>query len=121
MKIINFKKRKRKLLTTEQQKSYENTKICYVRQEKLEDKHAEDKEYRKVRDHCHYTREYRGATHSICNLKYCVPKEIPMVFHNASDYDYHFIIKELAEEFERKQYCKIYSLCNSNRKRSYKN
>ena len=121
MKIINFKKRKRKLLTKEQQKSYENTKICYVRPEKFEDKHAEDKEYRKVRDHCHYTREYRGATHSICNLKYFVPKEIPMVFHNASNYDYHFIIKELAEEFERKQYCKIYSLCNSNRKRSYKN
>ena len=26
-------------------------------------------------------------------------KEIPIVFHNGSTYDYHFIIKELAEEF----------------------
>ena len=29
-----------------------------------------------------------------------MPKEIPVVFHNGSTYDYHFIIKELAKEFE---------------------
>ena len=28
----------------------------------------------KVRDHCHYIGENRGAVHSICNLKYSVPK-----------------------------------------------
>ena len=33
-------------------------------------------------------------------MRYKVPKEIPVVFHNGSTYDYHFIIKELAEEFE---------------------
>ena len=44
------------------------------------------------------TGEYRSAAHSICNLKYSVPKEIPIVFHNGSNYNYHFIIKELAEE-----------------------
>ena len=33
-----------------------------------------DKKYRKVRGHCHYTGEYRGAVHSISNLKYIVPK-----------------------------------------------
>ena len=27
--------------------------------------------------------------------------EIPIVFHRVSNYDYHFIIKELANEFER--------------------
>ena len=26
--------------------------------------------YRRVRDHCHYTGQYRGAAHNICNLKY---------------------------------------------------
>ena len=60
-----------------------------------------DKKYCKVRDHCHYTGEYRGAAHSICNLKYSVPKKIPIVFHNGSNYDYHFIIKELTEEYKR--------------------
>ena len=44
--------------------------------------------------------EYRGAAHSICNLKYIVHKGIPTVFHNGSNYDYHFIMKELVEEFE---------------------
>ena len=32
-------------------------------------------------------------------------KEIPVVFHNGSTYDYHFIIKELAEEFEGQFEC----------------
>ena len=63
------------------------------------------KKYYKVRDHCHYTGEYRGAAHRMCNLKYSVPKEIPIVFHNGSNYDYHFTIKELAKEFEKQSAC----------------
>ena len=59
-----------------------------------------DKKYRRVVDHYHYTKEYRGAPHSICNLKYNVPKKSPSVSHKGSNYDYHFIIKELAEEFK---------------------
>ena len=39
------------------------------------------------------------------NLKYSKPKEIPVVFHNESNFDYHYIIKELAKEFERKFSC----------------
>ena len=69
MKIINFKKKKMQLLTKEQQESYENSKICYICKEKFQTKYLKDKKYRKVRDHCHYTGEYRGAAHSICNLK----------------------------------------------------
>ena len=63
------------------------------------------KKYRKVRDSCHYAGEYRGAAHSMCNLGYSVPKEIPIVFHNGPNYDYHFIIKKLAVEFEKRFTC----------------
>ena len=55
-----------------------------------------------VRDQFHYTRKYGGATHSIWNLKYSVPKKMSIAFHNGSKYDYHFIIKELPEESEKK-------------------
>ena len=63
-------------------------------------KHKSDKKHHKVRDHCHYLGKYRGATHNICNLRYKIPKEIPIIFHNGSTYDYHFIIRELVKEFE---------------------
>ena len=65
----------------------------------------EDKKYHKVRDHCLYTGEYRGAAHSVCNLKYSITKEIPTALYNRSKYDYHFNIKELAEEFEKQFTC----------------
>ena len=42
----------------------------------------EYKLYLKVRDLCRYTRKFRGAAHSICNLRYKTPKEIPVVFQN---------------------------------------
>ena len=44
--------------------------------------------------------KFRGTAHDVWNLRYKTPKEIPLVFHNGSTCDYHFIIKELAEEFE---------------------
>ena len=43
--------------------------------------------------------------HSICNLKFNVPNEIPVVFHNGSNYDYHFIVKKLANEFDGQFKC----------------
>ena len=45
------------------------------------------------------------ATHSICNLRYKVPQEIPVKIHNGSKYDYHFIIRELAEDFKGQFEC----------------
>ena len=61
-----------KLLTKKQQEPYENAKICCICKEKFENKYVKNKEYSKVRDYCHYAGKYRGASHSICNLKYSV-------------------------------------------------
>ena len=55
--------------------------------------------YKKVSDHCHFTGKFRGAAHCTGNLRYQVPHEIPVNIHNYSKYNYHLIIKELAEEF----------------------
>ena len=74
MKIINFKEKNMKLLTEEQQESYENAKICLIYRENFEDKYASDTNYCKVRDHCHCTSEFIGAARSICNLKHNMPK-----------------------------------------------
>ena len=124
MNIISFIKKEMKLLTKQQQESYENAKICYIFKEKFENKYLKDKKYYKVRDHCHYTGGYRGAAPSICNLKYSVPKKIPIAFHNGSNHDYHFIIKEqknLKNYLFRRKYRKIHNLYSSSRKRSYNN
>ena len=51
MKIINFKKKKMKLLTKEQQESDENPKLSYVCKDKFKNKYLKDKKYHQVRDH----------------------------------------------------------------------
>ena len=88
-------------LTNKELKSYEKQKVCHI----LKKKFFYDKNKKKVRDHCHYTGKFRAAAHSECNLRYKVPKEISVVFHNGSTYDYHFIIKQLAEESEGEFEC----------------
>ena len=95
-KIINYEKKKIIPLTTEEKIYHNKQKICYICKKEFNNN---DKKNYKVRDHCHYTGKYRGAAHNICNLRHKVPKEIPIVFHNGSTYDYPFIIKELVKEF----------------------
>ena len=90
-------------LTNEEKESYQNQKTCHICKKEFcidEDNKKEFKLKQKVRDHCHYTGKYRGAAHSICNLRYKISKEIPVVFHNGSTYDYHFIIKHLARQLK---------------------
>ena len=98
--IINFEEKEMIPLTNKEIKSYEKQKVCHICK-----KFYYDKNKKKVRDYCHYTGRFIGAVHSKCNLRYKVPKEIPVVFHNGSTYDYHFIIKQLAEEFEGEFEC----------------
>ena len=96
-KIINYEKKKMIPLTIKEVIYHNKQKICYICKNEFNNN---DKKNYKVRDHCHYTGKYRGAAHNICNLRYKVSKEIPIVFHNGSTYDYHFIIKELVKDFK---------------------
>ena len=91
-KIINYEKKDMIPLTKKQEKHHNKQKGCYICKKEFNTDNI-DKKHHKVKDHCHYTGKYRGAAHNICNLRYRIPKEIPVVFHNDSTYDYHFIIK----------------------------
>ena len=100
MKIINYEEKEMILLTDKENKSYEKQKAFYIWKKELStgenDKNV-FKLYHKVRYHYHYTGKFSGAAQSIYNVRYKTPKEIPVVFHNGSTYDYPFIINKLAK------------------------
>ena len=101
MKIIKYQEKGMIPLTKEKNKSYKEQEKCHICEEKFcMDK--DDGNYTK--DHFHYTGKFRGTVHSKCNLNYKVPKDIPIVNHNAN-YDIHFMINQLAEEFEGEINC----------------
>ena len=75
-------------LTSSEQKSFEEANTCHICNCDL----GEDK----VRDHCHFTGQYRGAAHNKCNLMCKKPKVLPVIFHNLQGYDAHLFIKQLA-------------------------
>ena len=103
MKIIDYEEKEMIPLTHEENNFYKEQEACHICKEKFcTDK--DDKDYinrKKVKDHCHYTGEFRGPAHSICNLNYKVQKEIPVIIHNAT-YDTHFIKNQLAIELKGK-------------------
>ena len=85
----DFYKRPKPLrLNSEEQKSFEEAKTCHICSGELKQD--------KVRDHCHFTGQYRGAAHNKCNLMCKKPKVLPVIFHNLQGYDAHLFIKQLA-------------------------
>ena len=95
-------------LTDKEINLYERQKICHICKGSFrydKNKKSEYYLYHKVRAHCHYTKKFRGAAHDICILRYKLTQKIPVVFHNGSAYDYHFIIKQLAEDFKGQFEC----------------
>ena len=83
-------------LTPQEQKEFQSAKVCHICEQDLNvDK--ETGQILKVRDHCHFTGEYRGATHNECNLKCRKPLILPVIFHNLQNYDSHPFIKQLSK------------------------
>ena len=113
LKIINYEKKEIIPLTDKKNKSYKKQEVCHIRKiffcldENDETVKTDEniKNYQKVKDNCHYyAGKFRGAAHDICNLRYNVPKNIPIIIHNAG-YETHFIIDELAEKFKGELEC----------------
>ena len=93
--ILNERKYPMKVLTREENESHKNTEVYYI----CKGTFNKSQNYRKVKDHCHYTGKYRGAAHSLCNLRYQEQRNIPIIIHNGSNYDFHLLIKDLAKKF----------------------
>ena len=49
----------------------------------------------KVKHYRHFSGKFIGAAHTICNLACSNPAFIPVIFHNLSRYDSHFIMQEI--------------------------
>ena len=102
IKLINYEQKPMIPLTDQEKEAYDKEKVCFLCKGKFcydKTNKIEYKLLRKVRDHYHFTGKYHGAAHSKCSLKYKVLKFIPVAFHNGSNYDNHFIIKQLAKDF----------------------
>ena len=100
-KMLKTKKtRKCPKLNKEQKELHESTNQCHI----CEKKFITDKIYHKLKkviDHVHYTGKYRGATHSICSLRYSKSNDIFVGIHNGSNYDFKLLLKKIASYFKQ--------------------
>ena len=91
-----YKKPKTMIFNPKDRKDFQSATICHICEQDLF-KDEETDQILKVRDHCHFTGEYRGAAHNQCNLKCKKPLILPVIFHNLQGYDSHLFIKQLAK------------------------
>ena len=91
-----FKIPKKMVMSPKDRMTYKKATICHICESGIP-KEGDDPRFKKVRDHCHLTGKFRGAAHSMCNLKYRLPKFYPVIFHNLSGYDSHLFIKNLGK------------------------
>ena len=104
-KLINYEQKEMTVLTSDDVALYQSQKQCYICGKAFSYDEKQGKRFklhRKVRGHCHFTGQFRGNAHCICNLRHKLPQEIPVKIHNDSNYDYRLIINELEEEFRGK-------------------
>ena len=81
--------------------AYDTAKYCHICKKVF----GKKKNHFKVRDHDHYTGKCRGAAHLICNLRYFTQIDIPVIFHDGTNYDFNLIVTKLAKEFRSEMRC----------------
>ena len=75
------------IMTNEDEEIYKNSQLCWIFKQELNTD--------KVRDRCHITGKFRGASDNKCNLYFRLPKKLLIIFHNLQGSDGHSILTEL--------------------------
>ena len=75
-------------MTTEGEENFERSTKCWICENTFIERCV------KVRDQCHVTRKYRGASHRDCDINVSLNYKFSTVFHNLKNYDAHFIMQE---------------------------
>ena len=78
-------------MTKNHNEDFKNSSKCRICNEEYVDG------YVKVRGHCYVTGKYRGSAQRDCNIKIKFSNNIPVVFYNLENYDYHLIMQELGK------------------------
>ena len=90
-RVIKKHFNKNLIMSAEEEERYQLNNICWICNRLL------DVGDEKVRDRCHVTGKYRGATHWSRNANLKMSKKVPGIFHNLESYDSHLIIKEVSK------------------------
>ena len=82
-------------LSAEEERRFQNATSCHICKTPFK---IAGKFSKKVRDHDHYTGQFRGAAHNSCNLNFKAKQAIPVFIHNLKGYDCHLIMQAAANE-----------------------
>ena len=88
-KVINKHFNKNLIMSEEEEHLFQQSNSCWICKKLI------DNDEEKVRDHCHATGKFRGATHWDCNINLQLTKKVFVIFHNLRVYDSHLIFNEL--------------------------
>ena len=77
------------IMSKEEEHLFQQSSSCWICKKFI------DNDEEKVRNHCHVTGKFRGATHGSCNINLQLTKKVPVIFHNLRGYDSHLIFNEL--------------------------
>ena len=102
-------------MTEEEENLFQKSNSCWICKKFI------DNDEGKVRDHCHVTGKFRGATHKNCKVYFQLTKKVLVIFHNLRGYDSHLIFNEL-DKFDVKikvlstglEKCMAFFLINKN-------
>ena len=87
-KIMNKHFNKNLIMTEKEENLFQKGNNCWICKKLI------NKDDEKIRDHCHVTGKFRGATHWECNINFQLTKKIPVILHNLKGYDGHLIFSK---------------------------